>query len=118
MGPKSTLAKKKLAKKKEGEAVASKESSGESTAEAKPKPKPKKAEKERQDRDQQRRLNARPRYLLGVLSFPSDPRPEELGAKREASRRTAPGEVVFWPSFETPSLARGLLRMRSPIGKW
>jgi D-alanyl-D-alanine carboxypeptidase len=43
VGPKSTLAKKKLAKKKEGEAVASKDSSSESTAEAKPKPKPKKA---------------------------------------------------------------------------
>jgi D-alanyl-D-alanine carboxypeptidase len=42
VGPKSTLAKKgKLAKKKDGEAVASKDSSGESTAEAKPKPKPK-----------------------------------------------------------------------------
>jgi D-alanyl-D-alanine carboxypeptidase len=40
--PKSALAKKKIGKKKEGEAVASKESSGESTAAAKPKPKPKK----------------------------------------------------------------------------
>jgi D-alanyl-D-alanine carboxypeptidase len=39
---KSALAKKKVGKKKEGEAVASKESSGEATAEAKPKPKPKK----------------------------------------------------------------------------
>jgi len=43
VGPKSTLAKRgKLAKKKDGEAVASKDSSGESTAEAKAKPKPKK----------------------------------------------------------------------------
>jgi D-alanyl-D-alanine carboxypeptidase len=43
VGPKSTLAKKgKLAKKKDGEAVASKETASESTAEAaKPKPKPK-----------------------------------------------------------------------------
>ena len=45
VGPKATLAKKKLAKKKDGEAVASKETSAESTAEAKPKPKPKKPAK-------------------------------------------------------------------------
>jgi len=44
VGPKATP-KKKLAKKKDGEAVASKETSTESTAEAKPKPKPKKPAK-------------------------------------------------------------------------
>jgi hypothetical protein len=40
VGPKGAK-KGKLAKKKDGEAVASKDNSGESTAEAKPKPKPK-----------------------------------------------------------------------------
>jgi D-alanyl-D-alanine carboxypeptidase len=43
VGSKATVTKKKLAKKKDGEAVASKETSTESAAEAKPKPKPKKA---------------------------------------------------------------------------
>ena len=66
-GPKSTK-KGKLAKKKEGEAVASKESSGKSSAEAKPKAKPEAEKDRRQDRDQQRRLNTRPRHLLRVLS--------------------------------------------------